>query len=547
MPTTLISIIGKPRGGAYTPVTYQLHGQNYPTEFFFLPLLQHYRPDRFFLLGTRDSIWDKVEEARRSEGFEYERVEIPFGMNDAEVWQIFQTIVSLPLRETELILDITHGFRAIPIAVFLAALYFQAVREDVKVLDVLYGNLEAKDPQTGVAPVVHLQAYLDMNEWIGAANRFIHYGDGDLLYQKLFANFSNDPALQPFLNSLKNFTDNLQLNLVSQITPTAERLRTTLTKEAKKTLLSFSPYSLLHPFILQQLNSFVEKDSEWKQQWKVAKWFFANRQYTQSLIVLRETLLTFTCQLLNLPPANKDNREKKAGYLHTYLIHRHENDLLAKKYGLQRSQIEAIQYHLAGVEALISPRFYKQWAELVEQVQLARNQAGHALIQGRNKNDLVDPQYQIEKLHHWLELSKEIFEMLEAIAAERKELAAHLANVLEMIKGKAPRVFLLANEGVHPIIEDLKRQYGADIRYEVVTRGNIELDREAEIAKRVKEIVEAHHGAEFAVVPSGLPYIVTVVYNTLLQITSKHPLYLQLDREAGRYIEKTLDPRKLIL
>jgi 2-hydroxy-3-keto-5-methylthiopentenyl-1-phosphate phosphatase len=99
---------------------------------------------------------------------------------------------------------------------------------------------------------------------------------------------------------------------------------------------------------------------------------------------------------------------------------------------------------------------------------------------------------------------------------------------------------------VHPIVEDLKKQYGADIRYEVVTRGNVSLDEEAQIARRVKEIVEANHGAEFVIVPSGLPYIVTVVYNTVLQITSKHPVYLQLDREKGRYIEKTLDPRKLM-
>lgn len=108
-------------------------------------------------------------------------------------------------------------------------------------------------------------------------------------------------------------------------------------------------------------------------------------------------------------------------------------------------------------------------------------------------------------------------------------------------------IFVIANEGVHPLVEDLKRQYGPDIRYEVVTRGNIGLDCEKDIAKRVKEIVEAHRGEEFAVVPSGLPYIITVVYNTLLQITSRHPLYLQFDRDAERYIEKKLDPRKLLL
>ncbi|MCK6619811.1 MAG: hypothetical protein HUU32_21225 [Calditrichaceae bacterium] len=151
-------------------------------------------------------------------------------------------------------------------------------------------------------------------------------------------------------------------------------------------------------------------------------------------------------------------------------------------------------------------------------------------------------------MNEWIRFGKELAHKLNQIETEQLNELKDLYEIfLSKTKPSSPRVFLLANEGVHPIIEDLKKQYGPDIRYEVVTRGNIALDREGEIAKRVKEIVEAHHGAEFAVIPSGLPYIVTVVYNTLLQITSKHPLYLQLDREAGRYIEKTLDPRKLIL
>ena len=131
--------------------------------------------------------------------------------------------------------------------------------------------------------------------------------------------------------------------------------------------------------------------------------------------------------------------------------------------------------------------------------------------------------------------------------AQLQELEQLLNAILTANKLSTPnRLYLIVNEGVHPIVEDLKKQYGADIRYEVVTRGNVSLDEEAQIARRVKEIVEANHGAEFVIVPSGLPYIVTVVYNTVLQITSKHPVYLQLDREKGRYIEKTLDPRKLM-
>ncbi len=100
---------------------------------------------------------------------------------------------------------------------------------------------------------------------------------------------------------------------------------------------------------------------------------------------------------------------------------------------------------------------------------------------------------------------------------------------------------------MHPIVEDLKKQFGEEIEYEVVIRGHVELGEEAAVAKRVKEILEKHHGKEFVIVPSGLSYWITLVYNTVLQITSTHPVYLQLDRDNGRYVEKILDPRQLML
>ncbi len=43
-----------------------------------------------------------------------------------------------------------------------------------------------------------------------------------------------------------------------------------------------------------------------------------------------------------------------------------------------------------------------------------------------------------------------------------------------------------------------------------------------------------------------MPYLITIVYNTLWQMTSKHPIYLQYDRETGEYKEKILDPRKFL-
>lgn len=107
------------------------------------------------------------------------------------------------------------------------------------------------------------------------------------------------------------------------------------------------------------------------------------------------------------------------------------------------------------------------------------------------------------------------------------------------------KVFIIANQGLHNITEALEEQFGTAI-VEVITQGNVNLNEEINIAKKVKEIAKAHYGAEFILVPSGLQYIVTVIYNTLQQITGKHPVFLQFDKDTGTYLEKNLDPRHLL-
>ncbi len=152
-----------------------------------------------------------------------------------------------------------------------------------------------------------------------------------------------------------------------------------------------------------------------------------------------------------------------------------------------------------------------------------------------------------ELLRNWLKTGQQLLKGVNGLTPKIQEEIRSLLKDISEKSGSPSRLYLIVNEGVHPIVEDLKRQFGADIRYEVVTRGNVSLDEEAAIARRVKEILQKHHGAEFVIVPSALPYLITVVYNTVHQITSKHPIYLQLDREKGRYVEKLLDPRKMLL
>jgi len=540
MHTTLISVIGSPKKGCYDTTRYNINGQVYETEFFFIPLLQHYQPDQFFLLGTEKSIWKRVEVVRQKSPFEYQKVLIPFGVNTKEIWQIFESIVSLPLNNTRLIIDITHGFRAIPFAVFLAALYFQAVQKDVEIVDILYGNYEARDEETGIAPVVHLQSYLDMHQWIRAARRFVQYGDGDLLIQKLGQTLPPDEAIQKFLTEFRRFVDNIQLNFVTQIPSQGRKVLTALTKPVKAQLRKIPPYQLLNPLLRQRLQMFEADEKEWLLQWRIAEWFVQNRQYSQAIIVLREVLITFTAELLELPKMSFSVREKQVSYLHTYLVFWDDSEKLRKR-SLTEQQIREFQDQMLTIREIIGEDLLNRWRSLILEINEARNLTGHALMRGGSNREMIDPEEQIERIHQWIFTVKEVFQALEA---NEQKLAKAFKHIIRFLFSESKRVFVIVNEGIHPIRAQLTQQYGSDMIAEVVTQGNIDLTDEQRIVQRVQEIVAKYPDAQFYLVPSGLPYLITLVYNTLLQITSTHPVYLQYDREERKYLEKDLNPRK---
>jgi len=542
MDITLISIIGKPAAGYYNKAIYQLNNQLFETDFFFLPLLEFYKPQKFFLLGTQDSIWQTAREAIKRVGREFEEIKIPFGINEQEIWQIFETIVRLPLRNTRLIIDITHGFRAIPFAVFLAALYFQSVREDVEIVDILYGNYEARDKETGIAPVVHLKSFLDMHQWIRAARRFVQYGDGDLLIEKLRQSAPQMENIEEFLIEFQRFVNNVQLNFVTQIPTQAHRVLTCLTRETKMQLQKIPPYWLLHPLIIRRLKDLKKENLEWRRQWAISEWFFCNRQYSQAVIVLREVCITFVAEMLNVSMLAYEVREKQIGRLLTYLI-TSTNPANLQKLGLSPAQSERLNLALAGLRQILGNQLVEEWLTLMQHIQEARNLTGHALMRGRRDGGMIDPDEQIRYIQEWLYQCKRV---LDAIEDQKQKVLPIFQELWQWLFQKTSRVFIIVNQGIHPIIDDLKRQFGERIITEIVTQGNIDLSEENTIVNRVKVIVTKHRGAEFVIVPSGLPYLITLVYNTVYQMTSKHPVYLQYDREHQRYVEKNLDPRQYL-
>ncbi|MFN6961386.1 MAG: TIGR02221 family CRISPR-associated protein [Rhodocyclaceae bacterium] len=206
--TTLISFLGKgridPRTG-YRTARYRFEDNSVrEVPFFGLALADYLKPEKIILIGTAGSMWDVFFEQQGEldealiDAVAAERVDeelltrhqerltekldipircvlIPYARDDAEQIAILKHMAG-EVRERETIaLDVTHGFRHLPMLALVAARYLKHVAR-VDIEDIYYGALEMTPPG-GETPVLRLGGMLTLLDWVEALATYAKDGD----------------------------------------------------------------------------------------------------------------------------------------------------------------------------------------------------------------------------------------------------------------------------------------------------------------------------------------------------------------------------------
>lgn len=209
---TLVSFLGRGRDNpqtGYRQATYRFpDGSTETTAYFGLALARHLAPDRLALLGTAGSMWDVLVEnlpgiggeddalrlalmdavaAQRVDQPLLERVAplveralgrpvqllcIPFGRDAAEQRAILDAIAQAA-PNGQVSLDLTHGFRHLPMLGLLSAFVLDGLGRQVAGL--YYGALDMS--ADGIAPVLRLDGLIAVQRWVDALASFEASGD----------------------------------------------------------------------------------------------------------------------------------------------------------------------------------------------------------------------------------------------------------------------------------------------------------------------------------------------------------------------------------
>jgi CRISPR-associated DxTHG motif protein len=180
---TAISFLGT---GNYQETEYVYRGRGCRTRLFpaaLLRLCPEVRTLRVLVTEQARQKWaDELTAAidqLRDPKQDWSLVPIPDGKSEDELWTLFDTLVTQVEEGDAVMLDITHGFRSLPLIAAVATAYLR-VAKGVRLHGLLYGAYEARDAD-GRAPVFDLTPLVVLLDWMAAADLFRRTGNAEPL------------------------------------------------------------------------------------------------------------------------------------------------------------------------------------------------------------------------------------------------------------------------------------------------------------------------------------------------------------------------------
>lgn len=304
-------------------------------------LKKYYQIDKVLLIGTGHSMWEEVyrwfnedsggdfdenvwvdiaeycekanyksdlyipnqKEVEAVLGKDSKIVLIKYGINEHEI--IENTNILLGLQDylnngDNLIIDITHSFRSLPMYMMNLLIYLRNVsQKDISISHIHYGMLEMSS-ELGFAPIIDLKSMMDVNDWITGAYSFSEYGNAYKISRLIE---TEDKSVSTLLDEFSNL---MNMNHLFAIQNISQRLGALRNKNYQTRL----PELTINPIVESFINKFYAKGGKHSLfQLKVARWQLDHRKYAQAMLTVQEAMITYVCEQNKLNWTDFESRE----------------------------------------------------------------------------------------------------------------------------------------------------------------------------------------------------------------------------------------------
>jgi len=317
----------------YTPSSYSLN-ESFSQETPFvqvaeLELLKPLRYDKILIVTTEiaaDKYFERIKESLYDIGYsEIKKIILSEDMSTQGQWHWFEQILSEIEDDDSLSVDLTHGYRSIPI-IFSTAINFLQWAKNIKIDHVFYG---AFDKNRETVPIIEMKEFYSINMWANAIERLVEDADARKIAElsnnvpEYQISELNNPciinALMDLSNRIKNtdinYVNNSSVDVINNIrkiedaTPIERLLFNAIEKK----------YSVLGE--CYDLSGKYDKNY-FEMQLELIKLYNEHKLYMQSFTSMRE--LIGSIGLIEIPNARYDNdngrklRRKYLDHSHVY-------------------------------------------------------------------------------------------------------------------------------------------------------------------------------------------------------------------------------------
>lgn len=241
-------------------------------------------------------------------------VDIPNGNTADELWRIFDLLTQQIQEATEIVFDITHSFRSIPMLAITTIMYLKALK-NISVRGIYYGAFEALGPAKWVAQnipeedryaeILDLTIFDELMEWAYAVRSFVKGGDAtilaelglkDITYSRLGEMIKERPyqEFRSLCNNISTFSKQVATCRSMTVLKTITRVQSLLESFEFKIIAETKPaFFKLLDRIHDTFNNF--KGNNILKWLNIVEWALGHNMIQQAYTMLTEMLITYFC------------------------------------------------------------------------------------------------------------------------------------------------------------------------------------------------------------------------------------------------------------
>ncbi|MCL2485342.1 MAG: TIGR02221 family CRISPR-associated protein [Endomicrobia bacterium] len=248
---------------------------------------------------------------------EMRNISIPDGKDEKEIWEIFNLMYWQIKEGDEIYLDITHGFRLLPMLIMVFCDYIKFLK-NAAVKYISYGNYEARDITSNTAPLIDLMPFISLQNWTVAAASFFKNGDIrqlneltktetlDMAKDRTHEKSQFAIALKEYVCNLERIVLDMQMCRGNSIYNGSEIKKLKERKDLEEIVIA--PLKPIIEKANQSLKDFSETPNI-KNGYFAAKWCAEHNLYQQAVTIIEENMISDLCLEMSYNYNDKESRK----------------------------------------------------------------------------------------------------------------------------------------------------------------------------------------------------------------------------------------------